>query len=58
MSGSEVIPKLKGHFERYGLLSAVVSDNGPPFNSQQFADFSKVYDFDHVTSYPAYPQSN
>ena len=34
------------------------SDNGPPFNSRDFADFAAVYEFDHKTSSPEYPQSN
>ena len=36
----------------------VVSDNGPPYNSKEFAEFSKEYEFEHKTSSPRYPQSN
>ncbi|XP_033761554.1 uncharacterized protein K02A2.6-like [Pecten maximus] len=56
--GNEVIRKLKSHFSRYGLPCIVMSDNGPPFNGKQFSDFSKEYEFQHITSSPRYPQSN
>ena len=35
-----------------------MSDNGPPFNSKEFAAFASQYRFDHITSSPRYPQSN
>ncbi|XP_068675663.1 uncharacterized protein [Montipora foliosa] len=35
-----------------------VSDNGPPFDSQEFRDFAAAYEFELVTSSPNYPQSN
>ena len=34
------------------------SDNGPHFSSREFKNFSNVWDFDHVSSSPDYPQSN
>ena len=33
-------------------------NNGPPFNSQDFANFAAKNEFDHNTSSPEYPQSN
>ena len=39
MTSSEVINKLKAHFARYGIPNTVISDNGPPFNSKDFAIF-------------------
>ena len=53
-----VIGKLKGVMARFGICSELVSDNGPPFNSQEFADFAKSYDFTHRFSSPFYPISN
>ncbi|XP_041472606.1 uncharacterized protein K02A2.6-like [Lytechinus variegatus] len=32
-----VIKKLKHHFGRYGVPEIIVSDNGPPFSSREFA---------------------
>ncbi|XP_064629293.1 uncharacterized protein K02A2.6-like [Lineus longissimus] len=54
----EVIGKLKAHYARHGLPTEVMTDNGPPYDSQKFKDFAKQYDFKHVTSSPHYPQSN
>ena len=36
----------------------MISDNGPPYNSQEFQDFTKTYGFVHVPSSPVYPQCN
>jgi len=36
----------------------LISDNGPPFNSEDFKTFSAEWDFHHVTSSPYHPQSN
>ena len=37
---------------------SVVSDNGPQFSSEAYAEIAKQYQFEHVTSSPHYPQSN
>ena len=43
---------------RHGIPDKLWSDNGPHFSSQEFMKFSELYEFDHITSSPAYPQSN
>jgi transposase InsO family protein len=55
---STVIHKLKAHFARHGIPDIVISDNGPQYSSQEFKQFSTVWEFKHITSSPAYPQSN
>ena len=53
-----VVQKLKSHFARHGIPETCVSDNGPQFTSTEFKEFSRQWNFVHVTSSPAYPQSN
>ena len=36
----------------------VFSDHGPPFNSDEFREFEKKHEFEHVTSSSRYAQSN
>ena len=57
-TSKEVIEKLKPHMARHGIPDKIVSDNGPQFSSQEFKKFRDLYEFDHVTSSPTYPQSN
>lgn len=56
--GRDVIPKLKGHFARYGIPEEIYSDYGPPFQSKEFDSFTLKYNTDHTTSSPYYPKSN
>jgi hypothetical protein len=53
-----VIKKLKAHFGRYGIPDQVISDNGPQFNSSSFQNFSRDWDFEHLTISPGHSQSN
>ncbi|KAK5866506.1 hypothetical protein PBY51_020693 [Eleginops maclovinus] len=41
-----------------GIPDVVVSDNGPQYNSQEFQRFCQLWEFQHRTSSPGYPQSN
>ena len=43
---------------RYGIPDVMVSDNGPQFDSAEFATFAKTWGFKHDTSSPRYAQSN
>ena len=54
----EVIHTLKRQFSRHGIPNTLMSDNGPPFNSNEFQQFATNYDMEHVTSSPHYPQSD
>ena len=47
-----IISALKGIFARHGIPETVVSDNGPQYSSQEFAEFAQAYSFHHVTSSP------
>ena len=53
-----IIRKLRSLFAKFGIPTKVMSDNGPQYSSQEFADFAKQYDFVHNTSSPRHPQSN
>ena len=53
-----VVPKLDKVFASLGIPEAAASDNGPPFNGQEFEDFSKYLGFRHERKTPLNPQAN
>ena len=57
-SSKEIISIIKQIFAEQGVLERLISDNGPHFSFQQFREFAKGWDFEHITSSPKYPQSN
>lgn len=57
-TSSQVVAKLKATFARFGIPEVLMSDNGPQLVSAEMREFSREYDFVHVTSSPHYPQSN
>ena len=57
-TGAAVIGKLKKRFAMHGIPDTFHSDNGPPFNSNKFSAFASMYEFEHITSSPEYPQRN
>lgn len=57
-TASSVITALKNVFVLYGLPQEIFSDNGPPYDSQEFKNFAKQYFIDLSTSSPRYAQSN
>ncbi|XP_061168813.1 uncharacterized protein K02A2.6-like [Saccostrea echinata] len=58
MTSHEIIKRLRAQFMRHGIPDLCVSDNGPQFASKEFAKFAQLWEFQHVTSSPHYPQSN
>ena len=54
----DVILHLRSMFARRGIPETVVSDNGPQYESYDFARFTSDEGFIHVTSSPRYPQNN
>ena len=58
MHSRTVIKKTKEVFARHGIPKVVFSDNVPEFDSLEYKDFSKRWDFVHDTSSPKFPQSN
>ena len=45
-------------FSNEGFPKEIISDNGSPFNSQEFADYLSSHGVKHTTSSPHYPKSN
>ena len=45
-------------FAYLGVARRVTSDNGPPFNSEQFKDFAKEEGFVHHRVTPNHPRAN
>ena len=51
-------PKLKAIFATYGVPRILKTDNGPPFNSENFERFAQETGFHHRRTTPEHPQSN
>lgn len=49
---------LKSQFSRHGIPSALRTDNGPQYASEEFRDFCESYGISHITSSPHTPHSN
>lgn len=49
---------LRSIFARFGLVSQLVTDNGPPFSSVEFKKYCNNNLIKHVTSAPYHPQGN
>lgn len=57
-SASQTINHFRDLFARFGLPVTVHSDNGSPYNSDEFKTFLKQNGVKHTTSAPYYPRSN
>lgn len=53
-----VITKMREIWSRFGLPKQVVSDNGPPFSSEEFNNFLCNNGIEHIYSAPYHPSSN
>ena len=58
MTSTAVITALESQFDRFCVSSALMSDNGSCYSSEQFKHFSQDWCFDHVTASPEYPRCN
>lgn len=57
-SAEVVISRLNTIFARHGFPNTVKSDNGPPFQSSEFASFAKGCGFKHRKVMPLWPEAN
>jgi len=57
-SAAATIPKLDMIFARQGNPEVMTSDNGPPFNSKEFAMYAEVEGIRHRKVTPLWPQAN
>ena len=58
IDSKHTINQLQSIFARHGVPDEFISDNGPQYDSAEFAAFARDYNFLHVTSSPRYPKSN
>ena len=56
--GSAVIRQAKKWFCTHGIPQILTSDNGPPFNGDEWKCFAATYNFIHNTVSPLHPQGN
>ena len=52
------MPVLDTLFSTFGVPEVVRTDNGPPFNSERFAQFAKYMGFKHQKITPEHPEAN
>lgn len=57
-TASTVIRAMKRNFARHGIPQECVSDNGPQFDSYEYAKFAKEYGFKPIKSSPYHSQGN
>ena len=57
-SAQHVIPAIAETYKQFGRPDAHRTDNGPPFNSQEFRNYSESQGIEHKKTYPYHPQAN
>ena len=57
-SAKPVIKALDKIYTNFGQPSSHRTDNGPPFNSKEFEDYSKRKGITHIKTFPYHPQAN
>jgi transposase InsO family protein len=58
LTAKSVIPLLVKTFSIFGIPKELISDNGPPFNSQEFRKFADNMGFKHRKLTPLWPRAN
>ena len=58
LTADTVLPRLDCITARWGTPETLKSDNGPPFQSKDFADFAKEEGFKHHRVTPLWPEAN
>ena len=58
LTSEHTIEVLKEVFATHGIPYLILTDNGPQFSAESFAQFAKSYGFTHTTSSPRFPQAN
>ena len=53
-----VLPAIDKTYTNYGQPSSHRTDNGPPFNSKEFEEYSESNGIEHIKTYPYHPQAN
>ena len=57
-SAAAVIPILDKIFSMFGIPEECKSDNGPPFQSRESAEYAKTQGFRHRKITPSHPEAN
>jgi transposase InsO family protein len=57
-SWDQMEPMLETALGQYGNVESITTDNGPPYNSHNFASFAKKMGFKHRTCTPENPAAN
>ena len=55
---STIIPKLDKIFSVHGIPDIIISDNGPPFNGDEYARYTKALSIEAKISTSYWPQGN
>ena len=58
MGKHSITDRLDNLFGRWGLPSAVTTDNGPQFASMEFTEFLKLRSIKHIGTAVYHPESN
>ena len=53
-----VVSKMKEIFAKHGIPDVLRSDNGPQYASAAFQEFTRNWEFQHITLSPYHPASN
>ena len=53
-----IVEKTKKHFATHGIPEEIITDNGPQFIAQEYANFAEQWNFKHITTSPYHSQSN